>query len=60
MVKVAPSLSSEWQVVQVDLWKALQLQRPASLQGMLLTTSGGPVLIDQVIIGQDEADLPRK
>jgi hypothetical protein len=54
--RVADTVPRDWQVVRVDLWDALK--RPVRIRGLHLSSGGGSVAFDQILLGRAEKDLP--
>lgn len=55
--KITDAIPRQWEVVTVDLWEALG-KKPARLQSMNFTTSGGAGGFDRILLGRSKADLP--
>ena len=53
---VSVPVAAQWQVDRVDLWKVFK--KPILIQALTLWTVGSPAVIDQVLLGCTELDLP--
>jgi len=54
--KVADVPPTEWTIVRVDLWEALQ-QHPLAIRNLSLGAVGGAAVFDRILLGRTEEDL---